>query len=115
MRGLGKALNRLATSEASRASVIANKKEDCRMSDSFSGCKHNPARNRVASEALKDIAISNYVPESNGEIHRLFGEMYTIEERGTELLDGVFLMNNGDYHVVELKGSEIIHHSFRIG
>ena len=115
MKGLAKALNRLATHESSRASVTANKKEDCRMSDSYSGCKHNPARNRVAIEALKDIAISNYVPESNGEIHRLFGEMYTLEERGTELLDGVFLMNNGDYHVVELKESEIIHKSFRIG
>ena len=106
MRGLGEALNRLATHESSRASVTATKKEDCRMSDSSSGCKHNPTRNRVASEALMDIAISNYVPESNGEIHRLFGEMYKPEDRGTELVDGVFLMNNGDYYIVELKESE---------
>ena len=105
MRGLGKALNRLATHESSRASVTATKKEDCRMSDSSSGCKHNPTRNRVASEALMDIAISNYVPESNGENHRLFGEIYTPEERGTELVDGVFLIN-GDYYIVELKESD---------
>lgn len=108
MKGLGRALNRLATHESSRAHATATKKEDCRMSDSYGGCKHNPARNRVAIEALKDIAISNYVPESNGEIHRLFGEMYTLEERGTELLDGVFLMNNGDYHIVELKEEDIL-------
>jgi len=106
MRGLAEALNRLVTTEASRASVIANRKEDCRMSDSFSGCKHNPSRNRVASEAMKDIAISNYVPESNEEITRLFGEIYTLEERGTYILDGVYLMNNGDYHIVELKFAE---------
>ena len=108
MKGLGRALNRLATHESSRAHATATKKEDCRMSDSYGGCKHNPARNRVAIEALKDIAISNYVPESNGEIHRLFGEMYTLEERGTELLDGIFLMNNGDYHIVELKEEDIL-------
>ena len=108
MKGLGRALNRLATHESSRAHATATKKEDCRMSDSYGGCKHNPARNRVAIEALKDIAISNYVPESNGEIHRLFGEMYTLEERGTDLLDGVFLMNNGDYHIVELKEEDIL-------
>ena len=82
MRGLVEALNRLATSETSRASVIATKKEDCRMSDSFSGCKHNPTRNRVAFEALKDIAISNYVPESN-------------EETETYILDGVYSVKNG--------------------
>ena len=108
MKGLGRALNRLATHESSRAHATATKKEDCRMSETYGGCKHNPARNRVAIEALKDIAISNYVPESNGEIHRLFGEMYTLEERGTELLDGVFLMNNGDYHIVELKEEDIL-------
>ncbi len=105
MKGLAEALNRLATSEFSRASAIATRKEDCRMSDSFSGCKHNPTRNRIASQALMDIAISNYVAESNGEIARLFGEIYTPEERGTELVDGVFLIN-GDYYIVELKESD---------
>ncbi len=108
MKGLAEALNRLATHESSRGATTANKKEDCRMSNSYSGCKHNPTRNRVAVEALKDITISNYVPEASEEIHRLFGEMYTLAERGVEVLDGVFLMNNGDYHIVELKESEVI-------
>ena len=108
MRGLGEALNRLATHESSRASVTATKKEDCRMSDSFSGCKHNPARNRVASQALVDINIPNYVPETKEEIMSLMGSLYTPTEVGTELADGMFLMPDGDYYVVELKEQEDI-------
>ena len=109
MKGLGKALNRLATSEASRAYAIATKKEDCRMSDSFSGCKHNPARNRVASQALVDIDIPNYVPETEEEIMYLMGSLYTPTEVGLELADGMFLMPDGDYYVVELKAQGYIH------
>jgi hypothetical protein len=103
MKGLGKALNRLATSEASRAYATATKKEECRMADTFEGCKHNPARNRVASQALVDIAIPNYVPETEEEIIDLMGLLYTPTEIGIELADGMFLMPDGDYYVVELK------------
>ena len=108
MKGLQKALNRLATHESSRGYAIASKKEDCRMSDSYNGCKHNPARNRVASEALVDVARDNYVPETKEEIYELFGSLYNPTEVGTELADGCFLMPNGDYFIVELKAEDII-------
>lgn len=108
MKGLEKALNRLATHESSRAYATATKKEDCRMSDSYSGCKHNPSRNRVAIEALVDVARDNYVPETKEEVHELFGSLYLPTEVGTELADGAFLMPNGDYHIVELKAEDVI-------
>ena len=108
MKGLQKSLNSLATRESSRAYSIATKKEDCRLSFSYTGCKHNPTRNRVAAAALVDIARDNYVPETREEVHELMGSMYLPTEVGTELVDGMFLMPNGDYHVVELKAGDVI-------
>ena len=108
MKGLQKSLHRLATHESSRAYAIATKKEDCRTAVTFEGCKHNPSRNRVAAEALVDVARDNYVPETREEVHELMGSMYLPTEIGTELADGMFLMPNGDYYVVELKAQGYI-------
>lgn len=109
MKGLTEALNRLATHEVSRAYKTANKKEDCRMSDSYSGCKHNAVRNVVASKALVDISESNYVPHSEGdEIESL----YHPTEVGTWLLDGVYILPDGDYYVIELKADEVWDESY---
>jgi len=39
----------------------------------------------------------------------LMGSLYTPTEVGIELADGMFLMPDGDYYVVELKAQGYIH------
>lgn len=102
MRGLEEALAKMVSSEISRASRIAESKEQCRVTNRSAWCKHNAKRNALLAEAMVDFKSTTFADElDNTEV-----VMYHPTEVLQEIVDGAYLTDEG-WYILELKADEI--------
>jgi hypothetical protein len=98
MKGLGRELNRLASKVNARTTSRLMAKEDCRMSDTYSGCKHASKAIWLEKASAVDIVPNQLVMESNEYIQYLFGDMYA-EEKLEVVSDVTFIKDGVEYAV----------------
>jgi len=101
MKGLGRELNRLATKVNARTTSRILAKEDCRMSERYSGCKHASKAMWLEKASTVDLVPSQLVMETSEYIHYLFGDMYAEEK--LEVVSDVTFIKNGVEYAVAIK------------
>lgn len=101
MKGLGRELNRLASKVNARTTSRLMAKEDCRMSDTYSGCKHASKAIWLEKADAVDLVPNQLVMDNNEVIHDLFGDMYAEEK--LEVVSDVTFIKDGVEYAVALK------------
>ena len=101
MKGLGRELNRLASKVNARTTSRILAKEDCRMSDTYSGCKHASKAIWLEKADTVDLVPSQLVMETKEVVHDLFGDMYTEEK--LEVVSDVTFIKDGVEYAVAIK------------
>lgn len=101
MKGLGRELNRLASKVNARTTSRILAKEDCRMSDTYSGCKHASKAIWLEKADAVDFVPSQLVMETKEVIQDLFGDMYAEEK--LEVVSDVTFIKDGVEYAVAIK------------
>lgn len=101
MKGLGRELNRLASKVNARTTSRILAKEDCRMSDTYSGCKHASRAIWLEKADAVDLVPSQLVMETKEVIQDLFGDMYAEEK--LEVVSDVTFIKDGVEYAVAIK------------
>lgn len=101
MKGLGRELNRLASKVNARTTSRILAKEDCRMSDTYSGCKHASKAIWLEKADTVDLVPSQLVMETKEVIQDLFGDMYAEEK--LEVVSDVTFIKDGVEYAVAIK------------
>ena len=101
MKGLGRELNRLASKVNARTTSRILAKEDCRMSDTYSGCKHTSKAIWLEKADAVDFVPSQLVMETKEVIQDLFGDMYAEEK--LEVVSDVTFIKDGVEYAVAIK------------
>lgn len=101
VKGLGKALNSLASHQVARTTSRLLAKEDCRMSERYSGCKHAPKEIWIEKAEVVDLIPSQLVLDSKEVVHDLFGDMYY--EEGLEVISDITFIKNGVEYQIAIK------------
>ena len=101
MKGLARELNRLASKLDARTTTRILAKEDCRMSDTYSGCKHASKAIWLEKADTVDLVPNQLVMESDEQIQYLFGDLYSEEK--LDVVPDITFTKDGVEYVVAFK------------
>lgn len=103
MKGLGRELNRLATKVNARTTSRILAKEDCRVSDAYSGAKHASKAIWLEKASAVDFAPDQITLDSDEVITNLFGDIYS-DTIDAEIQEGFKLNSIKGVWLIQAKG-----------
>lgn len=103
MKGLGRELNRLANKVNARTTSRILAKEDCRTSDTYSGCKHASKAIWLEKASAVDFAPDQITLDSDDYISYLFGDIHA-DKIDAVIQEGYKLNSIKGVWLIEAKG-----------